>query len=361
VKVKDVLESGYQFTGATATLGTYDQNTGEWTVGTLALNQSVNLRLTSTIKPTGTYNNYAQVIASDQKDSDSTPNDNSTTQDDDANVTISAVPGADLSLTKQASKSAPYVGESVVFTVAVTNAGPAQATGVIVKDLLNSGYTFISSNQPGSYDAQTGMWNVGTLGASESKQLAITVQVKPTGNYQNIAEVWQSALVDPDSTPGNGAIAEDDYGTVTLIPVPAADLSIAKTLVSTKLEAGKQIVFQIRVINSGPSSAEGVTISDVVPVNHVFFSSDHTAVYNSGTRTLTWNLGAIPASQEVVILLTLQANGTGSYSNQVQVMTSSTYDPDSVPGNSAVSEDDLSSIQYSVKNYIYLPFIVKNP
>lgn len=361
VKVKDLLESGYQFTAASAGPGTYDQNTGEWTVSTLALNQSVNLRLTSTIKPTGTYNNYAQVIASNEKDSDSTPNDNSTTQDDDASVTISAVPGADLSLTKQASKSAPYVGESVVFTVAVTNAGPAPATGVIVKDLLNSGYTFISSTQPGTYEAQTGMWNVGTLQASESKQLAITVQVKSTGNYQNVAEVWESALIDPDSTPGNGVIAEDDYGTVTPSPVPAADLSIVKTLITTNPEPGKPVIFQIRVINSGPSSAGGVTIRDAMPANHVFVSSDHTAVYNSVERTLTWDLGTIPASQEVVIQLTLQANGSGSYTNQVQVMTSNVYDPDSVPGNSVLSEDDLSSVQYSVKTYIYLPFIVKNP
>ncbi len=289
----------------------------------------------------------------------STPNDNSTTQDDDASVTVAAIPGADLSLTKQASKSAPYVGESVVFSVTVTNAGPSPATGVTVMDLLSSGYTFVSSNLPGGYDALTGMWNVGTLQASESKLLEITAQVKPTGNYQNIAEVWQSQVVDPDSTPGNGVIAEDDYGTITLGPVPVADLSIEKTLTTTKPEPGKPVVFQIRVINSGPSSAEGVTISDVIPANHVFVSSDHTAVNNNGT--LTWTLGTIPANQEVVIQLTLQASATGSYSNQVQVMTSNVHDPDSVPGNSVLIEDDLSAVQYRVNYYIYLPLVLKNP
>jgi uncharacterized repeat protein (TIGR01451 family) len=360
VKVKDLLESGYQFVGATASQETYDPESGEWTVGVLALNQSATLRLTSTVKTTGTYNNYAQVIASNEPDPDSKVNDNSTTQDDDASVTVGAVPGADLSLIKQTSKSAPYVGESVVFTVTVTNAGPNPATGVTVKDFLNSGYTFVSSNQPGSYDAQTGMWDVGTLQVSEIRQLAVTAQVKPTGNYQNIAEVWQSQVLDPDSSPQNGVITEDDFGTITPVPVPVADLSIVKTLITVKPEIGKEVVFQIRVINAGPNSAGGVTISDVIPANHVFVSSDHTAVNNSGT--LTWNLlDTIPANQEVVIQLILQANATGSYSNQVQVLTSNEYDPDSRPGNSAVGEDDLASVQYSVNYYLYLPVVIKNP
>jgi uncharacterized repeat protein (TIGR01451 family) len=353
VKVRDLLESGYQFTGATPGLGTYDQNTGDWTVGALTVNQSVNLRLIGTVKATGTYNNSAQVIASTEPDPDPT--------DNVASVSASAVEAADLSLIKQASKNAPYVGESVVFTVTVTNTGPTPATGVKIKDLLSSGYTFVSSIQPGSYNAQTGMWDVGTLPAGENMKLAITAQVKATGIYQNIAEVEESTVLDPDSTPGNGVITEDDYGTITLVPVPVADLSIEKTLVTTKPETGKEIVFRIRVVNSGPNDASGVKISDLIPANHVFVSSDHTAVYDSGTRTLTWDLGTISASQEVEILLTLQANVAGSYSNQVQVKTSNVHDPDSLPGNSDLDEDDLSSVQYSVRYYTYLPLVVRNP
>jgi uncharacterized repeat protein (TIGR01451 family) len=358
VKVKDLLESGYQFAGATGA-GAYDQNSGEWTVGTLAVNQSVSLRLSGTVKTTGTYNNYSQVIVSNEPDPDSTPNDNSTTQDDDASIAASAVPGADLSLIKQVSNSTPKVGDTVVFTVTVTNAGPSPATGVTMKDLLNSGYTFVSSSQPGSYDNQTGMWNVGTLQPGENKKLAITVQIKATGNYQNVAEVWQSPVTDIDSTPGNGVSTEDDYGAIVINPGAVADLSIVKTLITTKPEKGKTVEFQIHVTNSGPSDTTGVTIRDNIPLNHVFVSSDHTAVQNADT--LTWNLGTIPAGEEVVIQLILQANVSGSYSNQVQVWTSNVYDPDSQPGNSALGEDDISTVQYSVNFYFYLPFVVKVP
>ncbi|MDP1906127.1 MAG: SdrD B-like domain-containing protein, partial [Pseudomonadota bacterium] len=46
----------------------------------------------------------------------------------------------DLSLTKTASNMAPQVGSNLTFTVSVANAGPSNATGVQVTDLLPSGY-----------------------------------------------------------------------------------------------------------------------------------------------------------------------------------------------------------------------------
>jgi uncharacterized repeat protein (TIGR01451 family) len=359
VKVNDLLASGYQFTGATASPGSYDQVTGDWTIPSLAVDQTATLRITGMVKGTGTYNNYAQVSASNEPDSDSTPNDNSTDQDDDASVIIAPVPGADLSLVKLASKSAPYVGDPMVFTMTVTNAGPSASTGVVVKDSLPSGFTFIGSNLPGSYNASTGYWEVGTLPANESRLLVISAQVNQSGIYQNNAEVWLSQILDPDSTAGNGAATEDDYGRVTLNPLPQADLSVEKTLISNSPLPGQDIVFQIKVINSGPSSAEGVTISDVLPSNHVFVGSDHTAVNNNGV--LTWNLGTMAANQEVRIVLTLRTDIVGPYTNRVQVMTSSVHDPDSQPGNSVSGEDDLSSLQYDVEYQVYLPVIQKSP
>jgi hypothetical protein len=230
---------------------------------------------------------------------------------------------------------------------------------VTVKDLLNSGFTFVSSSQPGNYDALTGIWSIGTMLASESKQLRITATVKPTGNYQNAAEVFQSQVSDPDSTPGNGVVSEDDYGAVTLTPKQLADLSIVKTLVTVKPEKNKDFVFQIQVTNSGPSSADGVTIRDVLPANHVLIGSDYPVVNNSGV--LTWDLGTLTAGQVVTIQLTVQASVLGSYTNQAQVWTSSVDDPDSVPGNSEAGEDDLSALIYRVNTYTYLPIVLRNP
>ena len=37
----------------------------------------------------------------------------------------------------------PTIGQNVTFTVTATNLGPGVATGVVVQDLLPTGYTFV--------------------------------------------------------------------------------------------------------------------------------------------------------------------------------------------------------------------------
>ena len=52
------------------------------------------------------------------------------------------------------------------------------ATGVKVADHLPSGLQFVSATGDGSYDGNTGIWDIGDVAASASKTLNITVRVQ---------------------------------------------------------------------------------------------------------------------------------------------------------------------------------------
>ena len=118
----------------------------------------------------------------------------------------------------------PSVGSNITFTISVANAGPSSATGVVVTDLLSSGYSFVSATpSQGNYVNTTGLWTVGSLSNGGSASLSVTATVNASGSYANTAEITGANETDVDSTPGNHDGNEDDQKTVT--PIPRAAIS----------------------------------------------------------------------------------------------------------------------------------------
>ena len=118
---------------------------------------------------------------------------------------------ADLSLEMSVDPSQAAVGQTVVFTIVLTNDGPDQATGITVLDRLPSGFEYIEANTTlGVYAPASGIWTIGGISPSGSAQLTLQAEVKGGGNHTNLAEVTASDLLDYDSTPGNGVDTDGD-------------------------------------------------------------------------------------------------------------------------------------------------------
>ncbi|WP_395332545.1 proprotein convertase, P [Novosphingobium sp. BL-8H] len=128
--------------------------------------------------------------------------------------------GADLSLANTLLTSNPTAGGLATFRLTVSNASTSTdtATNVKVTDTLPDGFTYVSSNGTGSFNAATGVWTVGSVapGASVTIDITGTVNASAGATLTNIAEISASDQNDPDSTPGNGATGEDDYASATL-------------------------------------------------------------------------------------------------------------------------------------------------
>jgi uncharacterized repeat protein (TIGR01451 family) len=213
VVVSDVLQSAFTFTGASDT--SYDATTGAWNVGTLTANTTATLVITANVSATGVYTNYAQVWHADQLDPDSTPGNNSTTEDDDDSIpplVMEQLLMADLALTKSVDDDRPSVGDTVVFSITVTNEGPNDATGVALSDILPSGLGYSASEaSDGSYS--NGLWTLAnTLGVGEAAGLIITATAEGPA-YQAITNtVVVSALDQLDFNSTN------DSASVSLTP-----------------------------------------------------------------------------------------------------------------------------------------------
>ncbi len=180
----------------------------------------------------------------------------------DTDVTVVTVRNPDLALEKRVSDYTPRSGESIVYTVTVTNGNPGDAVGVVVTDALPSGVSYLSDDS-GNYDEGSGFWSVPCLaGGGGTTHLGITAQVDavtPGTLITNTAVISPSGWVDPDSengadhaviaaqhpdaviitvTPEDGGtlIAVDDQGYTTTVEIPAGAVTDTLTLILTPLD-----------------------------------------------------------------------------------------------------------------------------
>src|SRR5204862_489059 len=137
VKVSDLLPVGLTFVSATPSQGSYSNATGILDAGAVATGGAraalPSRALVAT--PEATLHN-AVISAADQFD----PNPGNTS----ASATVTPQ-RADLALVKVVDNSTPNVGDTVTFTVTLTNNGPNAASNVKITDLLPTGLTFATA------------------------------------------------------------------------------------------------------------------------------------------------------------------------------------------------------------------------
>jgi uncharacterized repeat protein (TIGR01451 family) len=342
VTVRDLLPPDVAFVSASPSLGTYNVSTGIWNIGAVASGGNATLVINATPTTIGDKSNTAQVLTSDPFDPDSTPGNNIPTEDDQQTVVVTPQQ-IDLSLEKTIDRVAPNVGENVTYRLTLRNAGPSTATGIRIRDLLPAGTSFVSStSSSGAYVASTGIWTPTALAANATATLTIVARVTAPGIVNNTAEVIAADQPDADSTPGNGAIGEDDIATVTFA-TPVADLSITKTADNLTPNRNDRVTFTVVITNSGPDEATNIVVNDRLPTTFNFVDSSTTAGNYIATAG-TWTIPSLANGASATLTLIGTPRNAGPKVNTAEIVSAAQGDPDSTPGNGVPGEDDIASV-----------------
>ena len=96
-------------------------------------------------------------------------------------------------------------GKEVTYTLTLTNNGPGAATGVKAFDQLPSGVVFVKAQGDGSYDPDSGVWDLSglTLATGDVKTLTVTVAITGEGAgtlITNVAKITHQDQVGDDPT-----------------------------------------------------------------------------------------------------------------------------------------------------------------
>ena len=319
VTVKDLLPAGMTFVSATPSAA-YNSATGIWTVPTLANGASTTLQVVATVTDTAAHT----LTASKQTETQPDPS----AANDASSVTVTGQ-AADLQVTQVVDNATPGIGTNVTFTMTTTNLGPNSASGVVVKDLLPAGLTFVSALPSGAtlYDSTTGNWTIGGLGSGAAVTLQVVATVTTTAPQTNTAARTASTPVDPVS--GNNSAS-------VLVSAQQADIGVSMAVSTSTPNLGANVTFTVTALNNGPNGATGVNVSDLLPGGLAFVSAtpSGTSTYNSGTGV--WAIGNLGNGAAVTLQLVATVNSTSARTNTAT--RSSSNPADGNPANDAASQ-----------------------
>ena len=301
VVVRDVLGEGLKFVKATGEY-TFDEatNTVTWTVD-LAKGESQTFYVTAVAEAYGVL--FNNVFVGDKTAF--------------AVVTVpEIIPGKSVDVEN------PNFGDTVTYTVVVTNNGVVDAKQVVVVDHLDKGLKYVSSSHNGVYDeaSHTVTWVV-DIGAGSSLDLTVTAVADEYGVLTN------------DVTVGDKTASVD-------VTVP--EIIPTKDVNNTAPNFGDKIEYTIILSNNGVVDAKQVVVVDTLDEGLTFVSASDNGVWNPFKRTVTWTVDLAKGESKVfTVIATVSAYGNipntvsvGDKSSSVNIAV-----PEIIPGKTVDVEN----------------------
>ncbi|MGA2032826.1 MAG: DUF11 domain-containing protein, partial [Thermoguttaceae bacterium] len=337
----DTLPLGLTYKSSTSTQGSVINDNGALTVniGNLANGAGATTTIVATIdaNASGTLTNTAVV-----KGNETDPNlaNNTST----VNTPLTAE--ADLAIVKTASASSVIAGKQLSYSLAISNNGPSNATGVTVHDPLPSGETFVSGNAGQGTVTATGnvvSVNVGNLANGASTTTTILVNVASTA----VGTLTNTATVKGNETDPNLGNNTSTVNTTVEVPAPPqgnpdVDLAIVKTAQPNPVAIGGTLTYSLVVRNNGPATATTVNVADTLPawVTYSYATSTlGTASYSNGTVSLSTGSLASGGQFTITIVGTVNAGAPSSFTNTATVSDPSQIDSNLSNNTSSVVTD----------------------
>ena len=238
------------------------------------------------------------------------------------------VQAADLELTKTASPSTVTAGETLTYTLEVTNHGDAEALGVVVTDPLPEGMLYESGTPSQGVCSESGgtvTCELGDLAAGAAAAADIVVTPTVAGAVSNTASVASVTGTDSHGQPVGVADPEpaNNSATAEVTVTPAWDLSVTGSDEPDPVVVGGTLTYTFSVANGGPGTATGVVLTDALPSGVTFQSASttHGTCSHSG-GTVTCPLGDIDTGGTATVSIVVTPSTEGTLTNTASVSSS---------------------------------------
>lgn len=212
-----------------------------------------------------------------------------------------AAPQSDLAIGLSVNNTAPREGDTLVYTLTLTNNGPSTDNSIQVTDVLPASVTYVSDNSGGNYNSSTGVWSAAppklAAGGVLVMQITVTVNTGTLGTtFTNTATITHSTNTDPVTSNNSSSVS---------LTVVEPNLTMLKSALTTSDPVngtsspynipGATVLYSLQTTNTGKgvTDANSVVVTDPIPPNTVLYVGD---LGGAGSGPVLFVDGAAPAN-----------------------------------------------------------------
>lgn len=344
----DLIPDGTTFVSDSVTINGITQlglnpNTGI-TIGSIAPNSSIAIAFQVTATSTPVQNPIANsATASYTFIAD--PNAPIVSRNVTSNTTFTTINTATILSSKQVDKAFSHIGDTLTYTVTLTNNGNSSAQNVIFTDTVPSGTTFIANTFSINGIPQSGAnpvngVNIGsiTAGTTVNVSFQVTVTSLPTENpIVNFSSTSYQLVSPPD--------AETSISNPVSTQIREAILSMTKNESLSFADVGQTAFYTTSIANVGNTDATNIVFTDILPSGLTFVPNTLTVdgiLQPDANPNTGVTLAALPPNEIYSIVFQVTVNSIPP-SNPAPNTASTTYEFTVDPGNPSVSNTASSN------------------
>lgn len=234
----------------------------------------------------------------------------------------------DLIIGKVDGRTTVVPGQTITYTITITNLGTIAATGVVITDVLPTTLSYVSDTSGIGHTVPTAgtfVWKLtDPLLPNEHKFFKLRVRVadalpSPTTSIKNIAKVGSKS---PEANQANNTAEDTNTSTGT------HNVTITLSVSPTQVRTGQNATYTISVRNSGTAPVTDTKVEDTFSsfldiVSATSTKGDETI--NRTARKVTVDIGVLGANETVNITVVTRVNTTATSNTTVSNTASVSY------------------------------------
>ncbi|MGH0971652.1 DUF7507 domain-containing protein, partial [Bacillus paranthracis] len=270
-----------------------------------------------------------------------------------SNPVSTQINSGEITLVKSVDKTFATIGDTISYTITLSNPGNVTSQNIIFTDILPDGTTFISgtltndsgTQQIGNPANGIQIGNINPNGTAVITLNVLVTNIPSINPISNSSSVQFSYVVDPSQP----SVSQMNVSNAVSTTINSAILTTQKSADKSIVSVGDTITYTTTITNTGNTAATNITFTSAIPASITFIPNSFTinGVQQSGAQpALGVTIPNIAPGETVTV--TFQVNvisvpPSNSIMGNDTILYSYTVDPNGTPITTSISTNIVTN------------------